>query len=167
MSTATSTLPASILTTKQVKTYGPKTFVERGVRHRITVQVRYDDSCGNGHNSFAITADVQRLNVSRWVDDRCGMCHEDVARYFPNLAPLLKWHLCSSDGPMHYVANTRYWVQEGKLDNARRCAIWPGVCDGGLVALRDAGTLESALLNRLPALMVEFKAAVESLGMVY
>jgi hypothetical protein len=37
-----------------------------------------------------------------------GCIHEEIAKHFPGLAPLIKWHLCASDGPMHYVANTVY-----------------------------------------------------------
>lgn len=212
---ATTNLPASVLTKKQVKTYGPVLFTEDGEKYRITATVRYDDSCGNGHNSFAITADIQhRINPGHWVDDRGGMCHDDIAKHFPELAPLLKWHLCSSDGPLHYVANTVYhasdsdkgkqrcdragrpmWqlesrpgsclacqterpapvvlhyqpvIEEGKdrdLAAARDCAIWPEATDEQLLA--DKAVLTAALLARLPGLLAEFKAAVESLGMVY
>lgn len=160
-------LPASVLTTKQVKTFGPKEFTYGSDRYRITAQVRYDDSCGNGHNSFAITADIKRLNRTRWVDDSCGMCHKDVAKNFPELAPLLKWHLCSSDGPMHYLANTRYHIQQDALDYARSTAIWPEASNGELIDLLYKGGLDDKLQERLPALMREFKAAVESLGLVY
>jgi len=90
----------SILTKSQTKTM-------TGTNNRgdtVKVKIRYDDSCGNGHNSFAITAEVYhgcRL-------ESCGCCHDDVAEAFPDLVKYLKWHLCSSDGPMHYVANTVY-----------------------------------------------------------
>lgn len=165
MNATESLLPASILTTKQVKTFGWRTFSDKGVRYKILATVRYDDSCGNGHNSFAITADIKRLNRTRWVDDSCGCCHKEVARVFPALAPLLKWHLCSSDGPMHYLANTLYHIKQGKLDYARSTAVWPEASDGDL--LDDIGNVEARLVERLPALMQRFKAAVESLGLVY
>jgi hypothetical protein len=162
---ATADLPASVLTAWQLKDYGPKVFTENGVRYRITARVRYDDSCGNRHNSFSITGFVARLNRSRWVEDRCGMIHEDIAKHFPELAPFLKWHLCSSDGPMHYLANTLYHIKQGKLDYARSSAVWPEASDADL--LYDIECVKARLVERLPALMKEFKAAVESLGMVY
>ena len=96
--TSTIELPASVLVKKQVKTYGPKTYTEHGRRYRITATVRYDDQCGNGHNSFAITADI--LEGGR--DYMGGCCHEQVAKHFPELAPYIKWHLCNSDGPTHH-----------------------------------------------------------------
>jgi len=73
---------------KQTKTYGPKQFREDGVTYRITATVRHDDSCSNGHNSFAVTADIDRHTGRRWAEDsgartvegavpECGHdCHE-------------------------------------------------------------------------------------------
>ena len=264
------TLPASTLTKNQkitkTKTIG---------NERLTVTIRHDDECGNGHNTFAITGDLYTKRTYKngiivWQDDACGMLHDEVARFFPDLAPLLKWHLCSTDGLMHYVANTLFhagdkdcwgkrkgepknfetvvrfldvpishklpqkfitWLQsletfdsltitpvhhktdpktfkpkytfllysidkwhtcpfdslaeavewqdalryytpqfvstptawgEGKdpdLAAARSCAFWPEA--------ELADFTEEKLLARLPALMADFKAAVESLGLVY
>lgn len=60
--------------------------------------------CGNGHNSFSITATIYENGC----DVAGGCCHEEVAKHFPELAPFIKWHLTSTDGPMHYVANTLF-----------------------------------------------------------
>lgn len=54
-------------------------------------------------------------------------------------------------------------VKERNLDHARSCAVWPDATDEDLTA----PGLENRLAERLPALMDEFKAAVESLGFVY
>lgn len=108
----------SILTKSQKKTYGPKRLKNGDV---IIVEVRYDDQCGNGHNSFAITADIYskdrypgestiEYNGKKLWCYTGGCCHEQVAEAFPELAPFIKWHLSSSDGPMHYVANGVYWA---------------------------------------------------------
>jgi len=51
------------------------------------------------------------------------------------------------------------------LDAARRCAIWPEATDEELTQEPDA--LKAQLIKRLPALMKEFKTAVESLGFTY
>jgi hypothetical protein len=224
MNATESNLPASVLTKKQVKVTPWKEFNHGEETCRIRVAIRYDDSCGNGHNTFAITAETQRIQASYrgrfWVDDSFGMLHDLIAAHFPELAPALKWHLCSSDGPMHYIANTTHlasnrdcwggakgeqkrdkagklmwqfpivsgWdslvcqnekpadrvlvaepvVHEGKereLDAARNAAIWPEATDGELCA--SARELTGKLQERLPALMQQFKAAVESLGLVY
>ena len=101
-------LPQSKLTKHQVKTYGPKFYTERGSEFLIVAEVRYDDECGNGHNTFAITATINEKRGNQWRDYSGGCCHDEVAKHFPELAPFIKWHLVSSDGPMHYVANTLY-----------------------------------------------------------
>lgn len=83
----------------------------------IRAEVRFDDSCGNGHESFAITGDV-RNRTGR--DVAFGCLHDDIAKAFPELAPLIQWHLTSTDGPMHYIANTVYHAgnrdHNGKLE---------------------------------------------------
>lgn len=220
----------STLTKHQVKTFGPIQYKEGGTTYRITAKVRYDDQCGNGHNSFTITGEIDRLSRGVWRNVAGGCIHDEIAKHFPQLAPFLKWHLCSSDGPMHYASNvvflagdrdcwglragefrqhtsrgkrqadgvegvphwelklpegqrasiyahdkpapvTLEWqpagmTGEGKareLDAARRAAIWPDATDEELTA----PGLEERLKARLPALLVEFRKAVESLGFVF
>lgn len=40
--------------------------------------------------------------------ESCGVLHEMIAEQFPDLLPLLPFHLCGTDGPMHYPANALY-----------------------------------------------------------
>jgi len=82
-----------------------------------TVTIRYDDQCGNGHNSFSITAEGR---------DMGGCCHEEVVEAFPYLEKFIKWHLTSSDGPMHYIANTVYHAKEHGPDRGWLYADLPG-----------------------------------------
>lgn len=161
----------SLLTKKQTKKYGPKRYTNTyGEDADILVTVRYDDECGNGHNSFSITADIwrrtkkgiSRMKTARDID-MGGCCHDDVVKAFPELASLIKWHLVSSDGPMHYIANTTYHAREGKLDYARSSAVWSMATDEDL---KDS-ELDKVLATRLPSLMIEFRKAVESLGFIY
>lgn len=77
-----------------------------GTGAMITPKLRFDDECRNGHESFAITADVRFPN--RRDVEACGCLHDDIARVFPELAPLIKWHHTSTDGPMHYISGTCY-----------------------------------------------------------
>jgi hypothetical protein len=42
------------------------------------------------------------------VEDSGGCCYEEISLQFPSLAPLIPWHLCSTDGPMHYAENVVY-----------------------------------------------------------
>lgn len=75
----------------------------------IQVEIRFDDECRNGRESFAITGEVRDPRVRR--DSgivACGCLHDAIAQAFPELAPLIRWHLTSTDGPMHYEANTVY-----------------------------------------------------------
>lgn len=200
------TLPESKLTKDQKKQYAAQWIDERGDRYSLKATVRYDDQCGNGHNSFSVTGDL-RCNGR---EHSGGMLHDDIAERIPELAPFLKWHLTSTDGPMHYVANTVYHATEhgprkayvyfedkansirrhvvkycdiqeaestiktagysmeidpktakqANLDYARSSAVWP---DATQEQLLD----KAALLERLPALMDQFKADVESLGFTY
>jgi len=96
------------LTKSQFKTMGPIFYTEQGQKYKINVNVRYDDECGNGHNTFAITADIRVKRGTRFFEDACGCLHDAVARHFPKLKPLIKWHLMSSEEPLHYVANSMY-----------------------------------------------------------
>lgn len=110
----------SILTKHQIKKYykqgtkkNPVVTIDGNAYTRVSATVRYDDRCGNGHNSFSITGDA-------WgVGGEVGGCiHDIIAVAFPELVPFIKWHLTSSDGPMHYLANTMYHARtctyEGK-----------------------------------------------------
>jgi hypothetical protein len=220
------TLPASKLVKHQTLEFGWKTYTEDGERFRIKAKVRYDDSCGNGHNTFSITAEIDINRNGVWLDQRFGCLHDEVAKHFSKLRPLIKWHLVSTAAPLHYVANTVYhagdrdhdgllsgevrqirngktgqlawileadrelpkyvdadeppegvvtmryvpWVRVGTgkprdLDSARRTAVWPEATDEQLSLPADE--LTELLEDRLPALMQEFKEAVESLGLEY
>lgn len=75
----------------------------------IRAELRFDDECNNGHNTFSITAEVRDSRFRGARGEVAGGClHEEIAKAFPELAPLIKWHLTSADGPMHYIANTVY-----------------------------------------------------------
>jgi hypothetical protein len=99
-------MKASILTKQQYKSLGPRPIDGYGPGAAIWAHLRYDDHCGNGHNSFAITGTIR---VPKQRDcGACGCLHDEIARAFPELSELIQWHLVSSDGPMHYLANTIY-----------------------------------------------------------
>lgn len=135
-------LPKSQLTKSQARTWG-RTFTERGQTFRLDVVARFDDRCGNGHNTFAVTAELYRGR--EWVAGGC--LHDEVARHVPELAPMLKWHLTSTDGPMHYLANTLYHASDVNWNGEPKPRDLP--------------------LARLPRLMEAFRCDVERLGMTY
>jgi hypothetical protein len=78
--------------------------VNKPAGHSVEVNVRFDDNCDNGHETFAITG----VLYQGFKDVAHGCIHDEIAETFPELQPLLKWHLCSTDGPMHYLENTLY-----------------------------------------------------------
>ena len=115
------TTAESTLTKRQRRKFGPKVYREGGLTLRIIANVRYDDECGNGHNTFSVTADITRKGANgQWHDHAGGCCHDEIAEHFPELAPLLKWHLCSSDGPMHYIPNTVYHASDRDHNGHRK-----------------------------------------------
>jgi hypothetical protein len=172
----------------QTKTYRVDYADAQGNPCTLIATVRHDDDCRNGHKSFAITGDLYEIHRqpheptithasgrTLWLN-ACGCLHDEIAAHIPNLAPFIKWHLCSTDGPMHYLANTLYQagdldydgLKAGKareLDAARKSAMWPEATDEELSAPREV--LKAKLEARLPALLVEFRAAVKSLGLTF
>jgi hypothetical protein len=90
--------------------YSSQTWVAKRCKGRnaLQVKIRFDDDCRNGHMSFAITADYYEKGRL----ESCGCLHEDIAKWFPELVPLIKWHLVSTDYPLHYVANTVYHADQ-------------------------------------------------------
>ena len=77
----------------------------------LKIEVRYDDYCENGHNSFAITGSSYGIS---------GCIHDLIAEQKPELKKYMKWHLTSSDGPIHYVANSMYHAKEVKKNSVVR-----------------------------------------------
>ena len=110
----------STLTKRQHKKLGPKVYTEEGHTYRITANVCHNDECGNGHNTFSITCHIDVKHKGRWKDHSGGCCHEEFAKHFPEYAHLLKWHLTSTDGPMHYLANTLYLAGDKDHNGLRK-----------------------------------------------
>lgn len=117
-----------------------------GTGAALRVELRFDDECRNGHNTFAITAEVRRPKAR---DIEAGGCmHEEIARIFPELEPLIKWHLVSSDSPMHYVANAVYHAGDRDYRGLRKGEVRQlrngrtGVPCWRLVAMQDGAPVE-------------------------
>jgi hypothetical protein len=95
-------------------------YTEGKHNYRITVELRFDDECKNGHESFAITADIRRAEGGYWREESGGCLHDDIAKRFPEWAHLIPWHLTSTDGPMHYIANTVYQAGDRDYNGLRK-----------------------------------------------
>ena len=46
--------------------------------------------------------------------------HDDIARVYPELAHLIKWHLCSTGEPLHYIANAVYLASDRDCHGLRK-----------------------------------------------
>ena len=112
----------SVLTKSQKKVFNYKNVKVYDELCDLTVTIRHDDECGNGHNSFSVTGDVYRAGKPR--TDRNfitgGCIHEIIKEHAPDLAHLIKWHLTSTDGPMHYIANTMYLASDKDHNGFRK-----------------------------------------------
>ena len=154
--------PTKLHTSENSKTF-KKSFVKGGNNCLIVAKIRYDDTCRNGHNSFAVTATIYENGK----DFMGGCCHEEIAKHFPELVPFIKWHLVSTDGPLHYVENSLYWAgktkwEKANLENFRSAAVWPDATEGDMKNASEIG-----LMARLPELMQEFRKDIEKLGFLY
>ena len=111
--------------------------------------------------------------------------------HFPEFAPYLKWHLCTSEGPLHYIENTLYWLgyhgycdggsgNPPQLDYARSTALWPELSEADFCPLPFVGRvpktgepptanevrLRQQLAARLPQLLVDFHQAMIELKLL-
>lgn len=87
-----------------------KTFKKSKNGLTLVATMRYDDNCKNGHNTFSIVCTL--IDNSKQKEVSWGQLTEEFLEFFPEFSHLQKWHLCSSEGPMHYVENTLYHVLE-------------------------------------------------------
>lgn len=154
----------SILTKNQKLTFNKIIKLDNDIPCQMSVTIRYDDECGNGHNTFSITGTIKGLGAHEI--EMAGCLHDEISEYFPEFAHLIKWHLVSSDSPLHYIANTKYYIKKGNIELAKDTAVW-GVTnldtDENIKFLDDDVFLQS----RLPKLLEAFKKDVESLGFIY
>lgn len=85
----------------------------------MTITIRLNDECKNGHQDFAITADVYKKGKPK--TDRYfvmgGCCHDEILAVRPDLKIFVDLHLCDYKGiPMHAVENGFYHLREGFND---------------------------------------------------
>lgn len=113
----------TVLTKHQVKKL-EKVFYENGQKYIYDAEIRYDDRCNNGHNSFSITGTLWQGYRTPETENtlvKSALCTHDIfKKCFPKMAHLLKWHLCSTDGPMQYVASTIYHASDKDHNGLRK-----------------------------------------------
>jgi hypothetical protein len=109
----TAEVPKSKLVKSQTKEL-EKAIRMDGRPAKIKVNIRYDDQCGNNHNTFSITGEVWQPvgNYGKWEATMGGCIHEEIVKNFPELEYLIKWHGVHSESPLYYLANTIYLAGE-------------------------------------------------------
>ena len=112
------------------------------------VVLQYDDRRVNGHKTF--------FSITVLGHGFGGPMHDEIREVFPEFANLIKWHLVSADGPMHYMDNTLFHARKDKgrgLVYARNAAVAPRA---RLEQLQDPVWLK----KRLPRLLSNFRKAM-------
>ena len=93
-----------------VKTFR-KVYAKNGTTYRLLAKVRYGDALNNGHNTLAVTADLDRkAGNGQWIEDSGGCIHDLIAKHFPQLKDAIRFHLVSTDGPTHYPQNALFFA---------------------------------------------------------
>lgn len=98
--------------------------VRAGVKCRVAVDIHWYRLGGNEHKHLSIIGMVSD-STGKWLQS-CGQVAEDIARVYPELRHILKWHLCSLDGPMFYLENTLYHAGDDGKGEIRYAPIAPG-----------------------------------------
>lgn len=81
----------------------------------VSVNIRLNDECKNGHQDFAITAEIYekaRNGRNVWMGGGCQ--HEEILKVFPEFKMFVDLHLCDYLGiPIHCSANGFYFLTKG------------------------------------------------------
>lgn len=99
-----------------------KFFTENKEKYRITVTISLDDDYHNNMCDWSVTADVRWKNQrGQYEEYMGGCCHDEVAKYFPELAKFIPLHCCNHYGaPMYPVANGIYHIRKSGMSVAMK-----------------------------------------------
>lgn len=79
-----------------------------GYKQRLTLTATAKlEKGGNEYPYFSITGDITTKND---VYVSSGQITDEIYQYIPELRPYMKWHLTSTQQPMHYIGNASYWA---------------------------------------------------------
>ncbi len=57
-----------------------------------------------------------------WTDTRCGCCHDEILKVYPEFRPFVDLHLCDAKGaPMYAEANGFYHLKQKNKQDVARC----------------------------------------------
>ncbi len=101
-------------TVNQLKHSITKFYSEDGTEYKAIISIRLSDDCHNGHNDFAITADIkEKRKNGQYYDYMGGCCHDEILKLCPEFKPFVDLHLCNVKGmPMYAVENSFYILKE-------------------------------------------------------
>ena len=119
---------------------------------------------GNSYPYFSITGEIRKTD-KRYRDPilACGAIHDEILRYFPDLAPLVTVHLSAPDGqPTHAEENARYWAGLSKWSDGR--AMSPRDSYGRIEIETDENGLEWSPKTLASHLQCDEKTAREVRG---
>lgn len=107
---------------------------------KAVLHARLSDPCHNGYNDFAFTGEIYEKRHSNRYSEICGgCCHEELAKFFPEVVKFFPLHLADEQGrPMYYVENAVYLfktkgVKSGadylNIDEETASKIWERIKD--------------------------------------
>lgn len=94
----------------ELETAGDPTLLkEYGERIRIKVDAGLHWLQGNDRPYFSVTGEIYRRGAADC--ESCGCLHDEIARHWPALEPVIALHLSTDEGqPMHAESNGWYWL---------------------------------------------------------
>ncbi len=87
------------------------------VFHEMEIEIRCNDECKNGHDTFSITGSIWYKGDRRNDPSYCGCIHDEILKQRPDLQPLVELHLSDGDGvPMYAVENGWYHLHKSSKE---------------------------------------------------
>lgn len=88
-------------------------YTENGYKYKIKTTISLDDDCHNNMCDWSITADIRWKNkYGIYKEYMGGCCHDEIAKYVPELAKFIPLHCCNHYGaPMYPVENGMYHIK--------------------------------------------------------
>lgn len=97
----------------------PRLYVDEfGRELKISLCIRYDDSCGNGYHTLGFTFDSKISKTGRW--DSCGSCSDTIEKVFPEFASFLRFHLMGDGKNQTAMANAIYHASDKDYNGRRK-----------------------------------------------